>query len=426
MLDAGGAAGGLDTEIPGDPASVAAVAEWLAGTVAPAVEDGAVALRRAGQEADADWQGEAGSAFSARMSGALQKTTSLRSCVSASASALQRFADVLRSCQDRMAQAREDAATACLQVSGFTVLDPGPGPARPPDRSGELMPVPEAEAYRRQVAAYNRHQQLVDAYQQATVQTGETRTALQRGQQQLADDYKGMSWTDAALNGTDFVAGAVLARLSRYHARILRQDADLWARRSSEWSERMRTTDYRVYQRMEHLLGPDAPQRMFEADAAQQRYLQAQASRSDAAAEAAATEERFGGLAKNVSRGLVGVGIAVDLTAGESVPQAVASNVGGYVAGAAVTSGISAGTSMLAATATGAALGSAVPVVGTAVGAVVGLGVGLFASGAIDSLFENGPDVGEAVSEGWGAVTDTVGAVGDGLSAAGDFIGGLF
>lgn len=50
----------------------------------------------------------------------------------------------------------------------------------------------------------------------------------------------------------------------------------------------------------------------------------------------------------------------------------------------------------------------------------------MFASGAIGSLLESGPDVGEAVSEGWGAVTDTLRAVGDGLSAAGDFIGGLF
>lgn len=92
----------------------------------------------------------------------------------------------------------------------------------------------------------------------------------------------------------------------------------------------------------------------------------------------------------------------------------------------AVTAGVSAGTTMLAATATGAALGSAVPVVGTAVGAVVGLGVGIFASGAIDSLFENGPDVGQAIDEGWDSVTGTVGAVGDGLEAAGDCVGDLF
>jgi hypothetical protein len=54
------------------------------------------------------------------------------------------------------------------------------------------------------------------------------------------------------------------------------------------------------------------------------------------------------------------------------------------------------------------------------------LGVGIFASGAIDSLFENGGDVSQAVSDGAEAVTDTVGAVADGFEAAGDFVGDLF
>lgn len=122
----------------------------------------------------------------------------------------------------------------------------------------------------------------------------------------------------------------------------------------------------------------------------------------------------------------MGVGVVVDLFDGGSVPQALASNVGGYAAGAAVTTGVSAGTSVLAATAAGAAMGSAVPVVGTVVGAVAGLTVGIFASGAIDSMFTNGPDVGAAWDAGTDAVSDTVGAVGDGLEAAGDFVGGLF
>lgn len=66
--------------------------------------------------------------------------------------------------------------------------------------------------------------------------------------------------------------------------------------------------------------------------------------------------------------------------------QAVASGGAGFLA------------SVGAGAATGAVIGSFVPIpgVGTAVGAVIGAGVGIFTSGAVDSLFENGPDVGEA------------------------------
>jgi hypothetical protein len=78
--------------------------------------------------------------------------------------------------------------------------------------------------------------------------------------------------------------------------------------------------------------------------------------------------------------------------------------------------------------ATGAVVGSFVPIpgVGTAAGAVIGAGVGIFTSGAIDSLFENGPDVGAAAEAGWDAVADTGEAIGDAAGSVGDAIGGLF
>jgi hypothetical protein len=57
---------------------------------------------------------------------------------------------------------------------------------------------------------------------------------------------------------------------------------------------------------------------------------------------------------------------------------------------------------------------------------VVGAGVGIFTSGAIDSLFEDGPDVGAAVDSGLDALEDTGGAIVDGAGAVVDGIGGLF
>ncbi len=46
------------------------------------------------------------------------------------------------------------------------------------------------------------------------------------------------------------------------------------------------------------------------------------------------------------------------------------------------------------------------------------------AAGAIDSLFENGPDVGAALEEGWEAIEDTGGAIADGVSGAIGAVGG--
>jgi uncharacterized protein YukE len=413
----GGSGGGIDTEIKGKPGSVESAASWLRGSAATGISEGAHALQRARSEATSDWGGDAGPAFASRMQSAHGKATALQDNATRCASALDSYAGSLRSCQDRMTGIRERAAGAGLTVHGFVIQDPGPGPARPPDRSGERMPLPQLEAYEASVREYNAHQQLITAYSEAATAAGEVRTTYAQAAGQLADEYDGMSWLDATLNGTDFVAGAVLSRMSRYHAKILDNDARYWAREADRWRDYMRNKDYRSV---------GDPRRVYDLDAQHQDYLDERARTSGSAADDAVRTERFGGLAKGVSRGLVGVGILVDLHDGESVPQAVASNVGGYAAGVGVTVAVDAGTTMLAATAAGAAMGSAVPVVGTAVGAVVGLGVGVFASGAIDSLFENGPDVGAAWDAGTEAVTDTVGAVGDGIKSAAGFVGGLF
>ena len=88
------------------------------------------------------------------------------------------------------------------------------------------------------------------------------------------------------------------------------------------------------------------------------------------------------------------------------------------------------GASALTGAAMGATFGSVVPGVGTAVGAVVGTaigaGVAIFADGAIDSLFENGPDVGAAAEAGVEALADTGEAIADGVSSVAGTVGGWF
>lgn len=50
----------------------------------------------------------------------------------------------------------------------------------------------------------------------------------------------------------------------------------------------------------------------------------------------------------------------------------------------------------------------------------------IFADGAIDSLFENGPDVGAAAEAGVEALADTDEAIADGVSGVADTVGGWF
>ncbi|WP_143033692.1 hypothetical protein [Nocardioides sp. YR527] len=122
----------------------------------------------------------------------------------------------------------------------------------------------------------------------------------------------------------------------------------------------------------------------------------------------------------------LGLGLYNDYQEGETGTQIVVSQ--GVSAAAGI--GAGAGASMLTGMAVGAAAGSVVPGLGTAVGAVVGTAVGagiaIFSDGAIDSLFENGPDVGKALNEGWKSLEDTGEAIGDGVSGAIDAVGGLF
>ncbi len=405
----------LDTEIKGSPASVESASSWLRGSLAPAVESGADALVSARNNAESDWGGLAGPAFSAQMRSGATVTDDLSTTVKAAAGNLDSYAAALRRAQNSMADIRSTASGAGLTVSGFVIENPGAGPANPgPPPTGEITPV-QADHYNSAVAAFNQHQKLVEAWNTAVADVAEVNSTYDAACSALEDSYKGQDPKEMVVSASD-VAGALAASRGTYlHVSILRQTATTFTTEATEALNRMRSTDYTRTGRS-----------AFYDDLHNANRLQGMA---DDATRAADDAVRGGSSATRLSgafsKALVGVGIGLDLHDGESVPQAVASNVGGYAVGAGAGTLASMGTSM----AMGAAFGSVVPGVGTAVGAVVGLGVGIFASGAIDSLFE-GSDVGEALGDGVEAVTDTVDAVGDGISDAaegvGDFVGGLF
>ncbi len=101
-----------------------------------------------------------------------------------------------------------------------------------------------------------------------------------------------------------------------------------------------------------------------------------------------------------VGGALAVAGVAYDIYNGKPVEQAVVSGAVGF--GASVAAGAAIGTLI------------PVPVVGTAAGAVSGAVVGLFASGMVDSLYQNGTDsIGQAFDDGVKAVGDTGKTIGN-------------
>lgn len=260
--------------------------------------------------------------------------------------------------------------------------------------------------YNTSVRLYNAHQDLIRAYNQAVTDAQGVLDDYDKSCTALENDYQGMSAANGMLSSADIVGGAVMGALGAKHTSILRRNAGWLADEAKTWQRRIANTDY------SHPAGRYALDRDYKAKFdAQDRAAQAARDADDARArpKLSTAAKLFSG-----TLGAVGArfGIYSDIQAGESTEQAVTSNVGGVLAGAAA----------------GAVIGTAIPipVVGTVAGAVVGAGVGLFTSGAIDSLFENGPDVGQAFDDGLEALADTGGAIVDAGGSAIDTVGGWF
>ena len=215
------------------------------------------------------------------------------------------------------------------------------------------------------------------------------------------DQYRGLSGPNGALTAGDVLGGLNGARLevdAHYrgaHGEYLRQtgNADLARLRGQE-----------------RVLNPGRFYDDLDRAATQVRNA------DDLVRGAEATSRTSKTLPVKVGGALALAGIGYDIANGKDPVQAVAAGGGGFLA------------SVAAGAATGAVVGTFVPIpgVGTAVGAVVGAGVGVFTSGAIDSLFENGPDVGAALDRGVESVADTGKAIGSGVVSVGKGIAGLF
>lgn len=387
----------IDTEIKGSPASIEGAAAWVRDTLGTAVSTSSDRMARARSTAASDWDGEAGRAFVGRIGSAVGKVDGLERSASSVASGLEAYAGRLASLQHRMAAIRGAAQAAGLTVTAYVIADPGPGPADPGPAPAGLISPAAAQAYDAAVTAWNAHQDKIRAYNRAAADAAEVRAELTTAAEGLTDEYRGLEGPEWLLNAAD-VAGGFAGATMQFNSSALRGTSTYFQGLAHDYLERIRAN----------------PGAFSNADL--DHWDKVARNADDLAGRADDLKGTSKTFPLKASGALAVAGIGLDIATGEDPVQAVASGGGGLLASVAAGAGA------------GAVIGSFVPIpgVGTAAGAVIGAGVGIFTSGAIDSLFENGPDVGEAVDAGWDAVTDTGGAIADGAGAVVDGIGGLF
>lgn len=419
----------VDTEIQGSPAAIEGAAHWLRSSLAAELTDAADRANDARRSADGSWNSEAGDEFVGVMARARGKIDDLEGAARTMADDLDKFAGKLRRAQEQMADVRTEARGADLTVNGFVVEDPGPGPVRPPD-GFEGTPA-EVEAHNGRVAAYDAHQEKVRAYNAASAEAARIDRYYATACRDLQDQYtpgQHAAWllTVGDILG-DVAAGAIgvdiASKKSTLHARAqgLVDEATRLIDDLQAHPERYLKRKWFFFQTLDEArLEADRLAIAGKLDEAQD--LLDQSSRLDDA-RAPRYLGRFGRILGPIGFGL---GVFNDYQEGESTTQVAVSQ--GVSTGLGVAAGI--GASAASGAAVGAMFGSVVPGVGTAVGAVVGTAVGagvaIFADGAIDSLFENGPDVGQAWDEGVDALADTGDAIVDGVSGVAETVGGWF
>ncbi|MGA6165683.1 hypothetical protein [Amycolatopsis magusensis] len=374
----------IDTKIAGNPENVRGVSHWLRDSLAKGVSDAATRIYNARNSADAGWRGPAADSFRTKMTDGGQKTDQLATAASDSAQKIDDYAAELQRAQEAMRTVRSNAAAAGLTVNGDVIEDPGPAPAAPGAAPTGEAATPEAvAAHNDATAAADAHATKVNAYNAAQKDADTARQIAKLGTDTLKNVWSDVSNKWFLVIG-DLVNGAA-GTLAAQHASILTKHSKWLAEESAKLLESAKT----------------AP----ASTSAAQIYKDFDASRAaaysadDAAAAAAKTESNAGRIGLKVGGALAVAGVVYDIANGKPVGQAVVSGAVGF--GASV--------------AAGALIGSAipVPVLGTAVGAGVGAVVGLFASGAVDSLYQNGVGaVGDAIEDGAEAVADAGKAIG--------------
>ena len=392
----------IETEIKGSPASIMDVATWVTNRLAPTVDRGADALAGSARDADGEWRGRTGDAFVSAMRRGATSVDDGQAATRRVGAALADYSGSLSSLQARMSSIRQEARAAGLAVNGFVVEEPGSGPAHP-GAPPEVASQDAVDAYDAGVAAYDRHQALVRAFNELAVRAQEVWDDVTRAWERVSAEGRaldGQGWTFLLSDMAGGLAGAALA----YNASALRATAEGFNLHAQQQLARLRSTQ----------TFPSQYAQQFYDDL--RHYDDVVRNTGDDLSRAARLA-RLGKAVPLAAGGvLTGAGIWYDMKYNdESAEQAVASNVGGFAASVAM----------------GAAVGTMVGgPVGTVAGVIVGGAVGVFTSGMIDGLWEHDGDISDAAMAGVDVLADTGDALLDGASDVGgaivDGIGGLF
>jgi hypothetical protein len=114
----------IDTHIPGDPASIRAVATWLRSSLSAGVSDATTRLYRARSTAASGWVGTAGSAFGSRMTSAGSAGDMIAADAEWLSTSFNTYADALHTAHAGMRRARKLARDAGLTVTNNFIQAP--------------------------------------------------------------------------------------------------------------------------------------------------------------------------------------------------------------------------------------------------------------------------------------------------------------
>lgn len=379
----------VDLRLPGRAEDVHDLAAWLRGSLVTGVAGAATYLIAARQHAETGWSDAAGGAFRSRVGRGVEGAEQLGSATGEAARTLDTFAVALARTQAELREIGLQAQADGLVVENGVVLDPGQPPASPAPLAPAAAPE-EVEAHAFATRARDRWDGLAAAYRRAD----EAAAAVERHWLQVGRTTLRNALTDLRtkwfLSAGDMVGGGA-GTVVAYQAHALGREANR-LRAAADVAVARATT---------------GPASTLYRDLDEARRLGALADDAGRRAHAIGRAGDVWGL--RAGGVLAAAGVVYDIATGKPADQAIVSGAVGF--GASVAAGAAIGTLI------------PVPVLGTALGAVGGAAVGLFASGAVDAIYEHGiGDVSGAWNAGVDALADTGSAIGDLTEGAWDAI----
>ncbi len=402
----------LNLKVDGEPESIRASAQWLS-TVEGKIHTAGTQAHQVRSESETVWPSEAGESFRGGMSQLAPKVDDVATDHADMCRELNRHADELSTAKKRLADARDHAVQAGLQIHGDEILEPGPEPISPAPLPSDKPATPEQEkAHAAGTQAQSAFAQKVRAYQECSQTVDDARKKENSSLGVLNRFLSGLA-EKSPFNVADVMtglAGAVSARTSSFRAAA----TEIASSGKLESAGRLMHSPNLGLQHQTRAAAIHATHSVNMAESNRQatatktaQYVDKLSPRTKAVLQAGLNGKinpaqvgnkflrgatKVGSKLPVIGLGIAGLGVGYDVgVAGKDPTTSIASNVGGWATGA--------GASALV----------------LAAGGPVGWAVGI---GAVASI-----GVGFAVEE-WG--DDVAGAAGDAADAVGGFVGDIF